>query len=344
MSRTLLRLTLLSVAGIVPVGAAHAEQFTFLDMKYTATEQNSNIPTRGHYDIRDGGAVKLTQPANWTSPIDYTKGTVVVELDSIEKPSAELAQIDICFLTSKGYGCRNTTKYTTPGRYQLVRPMPTGFNDYDKIDWTKPITHVQLVTKDGANNNGGTDLKKFFPHTTRIAVTFVAPGSTYVLPPGWTAAPGADAGVGTGSDAGAADVGGSGAGDANAPTADAQTPVTGAGGAGGSNGAGGAAGAGGAGGVTSNGGSGGTPSQPGSGGSAGAGVAGGSSGATATGGTSSTSGAGGATKPPASSSKASGCSTATGAPPPISGVLALFTYAGLGLALRRRRRRTTSTQ
>ncbi|HEY0707193.1 MAG TPA: hypothetical protein VGG33_10360, partial [Polyangia bacterium] len=242
MSRTLLGLTLLGL-GLVPTGVAHAEQFTFFDLKYTATEQNSNIPTRGHYDIRDGGAVKFTQPANWTSPIDYTKGTVVVELDVIEKPSAELAQIDICFLTTKGYGCRNTTKYTSPGRYQLVRPMPTGFNDYDKIDWTKPITHVQLVTKDGANNNGGTDLKKFFPHTTRIAVTFVAPGSTYVLPPGWTPAPGADAGVGSPADAGAADVGGSGAGAAST-SGDAQTPPSGGGGAGGrpATGAGGAGG------------------------------------------------------------------------------------------------------
>jgi hypothetical protein len=315
-------------------GYAHAEQFTFFDIKYTATEQNSNKPVRGHYDLFDGKEVQFTQPANWTSPIDYTKGTVVIELDAIEKPSEELAQIDICFLTPpKGYGCRNTTKYTKPGRYQLVRPMPTGFNNPQMIEWTKKITHVQLVTKDGANNNGGTDLKKFFPHTSRIAMTFVAPGSQYVLPPGWTPAPGADAGVSPADDAGAApsDAGGA-TSDAAAPVGDGATSSPGTGGGSGSSATGGTSGAGGSGGSTSTG-----------------GTSAGSSSATggATGGSGGRSGTGGSkTEPtpppsePTSSSKAGACSLApNGSQPNLPGTLVLLASALVGLTLRQRKSR-----
>src|SRR5688500_429163 len=99
--------TLIAVAGTwVYASGGRADQFTFFDMTYTATEQNSNTPARGHYDFKEGGQVKLTQPDNWTSPIDYTKGTVVIELEVMSKPSEAETQIDVCFLTSKGYGCR----------------------------------------------------------------------------------------------------------------------------------------------------------------------------------------------------------------------------------------------
>ncbi len=315
---------------------AGAEQFTFFDLRYTATQQNSNTPTSGHYEVFDGrNGVQFTQPANWTSPIDYTKGTLVVELDAIEKPSEEIAQIDICFLTPpKGYGCRNTTKYGQKGRYQLVRPMPTGFNAHDRIEWTKKITHVQLVTKDAENNNGGKDQKKFFPHTSRIAITFVAPGSTYVLPPGWTPAPGADAGMSETTDAGTvADSAVTGPSDAAPSATDTNGSSMGTGG----RGAGdpGSAGAGGVGGSNA------------SGGAAGGGATG-----NVTGGASGKGGAGGAANPapvppPASTNqpgpnKTGPCSMAPAGAANfhVPGALVLFAAAVVGLALRRRRNRS----
>jgi hypothetical protein len=303
-------------------GRAQAEQFTMFDITFTATAQNTHD---AHFDVKPP-MYMFTQPDNWTSPIDYTKGMVYIELESIEKPSAEPTQIDICFLTSKGYGCRNTMNYTAPGRYTTARPVMTGFYGFNRIDWTKKIPLVQFVTKDANNVNGGRDKAKFLPHKSRLAITFVSPGGTYTPPPGWSAAPATDAGA-PAADAGAPDP--SGPADAAAPMTDAG--VSGSGGASGS----GSGGASGASGGSSGGGS-------ASGGASGGGATGGSSG-TGTGGSSAGSGSGGRkpdpepVEPEVPAAKGP-CAYGDGRISPAGALTAAFALGLVGLASRRRKR------
>lgn len=169
-----------ALTSLLAPAIARADQFTMFDFTYEATRTNTRD---AHYDVRPPMHM-LTQPDNWTAPIDYTKGTVYIEQDVLTKPSMEETQVDICFLTAKGYGCRNTEHYFNTGRNTTVRAV-TRFNDFDKIDWTKRIPLVQLIVKDKDNRNGGVPVEKFMPTKMRIAMTFVSAGATYTPPPGF---------------------------------------------------------------------------------------------------------------------------------------------------------------
>jgi hypothetical protein len=169
---------------------ARAEQFTMFDFTYEARRDNTHD---AHYDVKPP-QYTLTQPDNWTAPIDYTKGTVYIEQDVLTKPSEEETQVDICFLTAKGYGCRNTEHYFTTGRHLTIRAV-TRFNDFDKIDWTRKIPLVQLIVKDKDNRNGGVPPEKFMPTKMRIAMTFVSEGGSYTPPAGFAPLPAADGGT-----------------------------------------------------------------------------------------------------------------------------------------------------
>jgi hypothetical protein len=204
MSRTSPFRRVVAVAGgIVALGSSasgRAEQFTFFNFEYEATTQNTQD---AHYNARPPQHV-FTQPDSWRAPIDYTQGTVYIEQDVLAKPSNLDTQVDICFISTGGYGCRSTEFYKTTGRVTTVRPA-NSFYQFNQINWNTKINLVQLIVKDRNNTNGGNPKSAFMPTRMRIAMTFVSKGDTYRPPPGFAAIAG-DGGATT--DAPAADAGG----------------------------------------------------------------------------------------------------------------------------------------
>ena len=190
---------------------ARAEPFTFFNIEYEATTQNTSD---AHFDVRSPQYM-LTQPNNWRAPIDYTQGTVYIEQDVLTKPSQLDTQVDICFISTGGYGCRSTVFYKTTGRVTTMRPA-NSFYQFNQINWNTRINLVQLIVKDRNNTNGGNPRASFMPTRMRIAMTFVPMGDTYALPPGFAPAGGGDGGATV--DAGASDAAPSPPADAAAPT------------------------------------------------------------------------------------------------------------------------------
>ncbi len=227
-----------ALAGLLAAAPARAEQIVLFDITYTHTNANDS-----HHSI--SGAA-LNQPANWTSPIDYTKGTIHFYQEVMTKPSTKPTIIDFCLISARDYGCIETFIYTHTGLHETVRSMAGG--DVDKrnvIDFTQRMRSIQMVLKTPAPTwiNGGRPQSDYLPSMMRFVATLVSPGGTYMKP---AATPGFNSGDG-GAAASPADAGVS-------PTTDAAAPGTGgssgSGGSGGTGGGGGGGGSGGSGGST----------------------------------------------------------------------------------------------
>ena len=221
-----------ALAGLLAAAPARAEQIVLFDITYTHTNANDT-----HHSI--SGAA-LNQPANWTSPIDYTKGTIHFYQEVMTKPSTKPTIIDFCLISARDYGCIETFIYTHTGLHETVRSMAGG--DVDKrnvIDFTQRMRSIQMVLKTPAPTwiNGGRPQSDYLPSMMRFVATLVSPGGTYMKP---APTPGFNPGDG-GAAASPADA-------SVSPTTDAAAPGTGgSSGSGGSGGTGGSGGSGGGG-------------------------------------------------------------------------------------------------
>jgi uncharacterized membrane protein YgcG len=221
-----------ALVGLFVGAPARAEQIVLFDITYTHTNANDS-----HHSI-SGAALK--QPDNWTSPIDYSKGTIHFYQEVMTKPSDKPTIIDFCLISARDYGCIETFIYTHVGLHETMRSMAGG--DVDKrnvIDFTQKMRSIQMVLKTPAPTwiNGGRPQSDYLPSMMRFVATLVSPGGTYTKPAPTAGFNPGDGGAG----AAPADAGGS-------PTTDAAAPGTGgSGGAGGSGGSGGSSGTGGGG-------------------------------------------------------------------------------------------------
>jgi uncharacterized membrane protein YgcG len=217
-----------ALAGLLAAAPARAEQIVLFDITYTHTNANDS-----HHSI--SGAA-LNQPANWTSPIDYSKGTIHFYQEVMTKPSTKPTIIDFCLISARDYGCIETFIYTHSGLHETVRSMAGG--EVDKrnvIDFTQRMRSIQMVLKTPAPTwiNGGRPQSDYLPSMMRFVATLVSPGGTYIRP---MPTPGFNPGDG-GTPASTADAGGS-------PTTDAAAPGTGGSGGSGGTGSGGTGGGG----------------------------------------------------------------------------------------------------
>lgn len=179
-----------------------ADQLVAFDIVYTATEAG-NIPgEKWHYLVKPSPS----EPASWTTPVDYSKGTIYIHQEVMTKPSARPTQITICFDGDKaGYGCTATKTYTTTGVHETVAAMTSTWQ-YGQIAWNRRRSEYHLVLKDPAlgGTPGGRPPSDFVPSMMRIVMTIVPPGGTYVPPPPMGGAGGiSDAGAAPMADAGA---------------------------------------------------------------------------------------------------------------------------------------------
>ena len=202
-------------------GPALAQQLVTFDQVITITQQGNGAGAF-HYLIKPAA----TEPASWTTPVDYSKGTAHVHLEVMEKPSKRNTTLTICFDGNlEGYGCITTPAYTDVGTHDSMHVLPSATWQYNKIAWSKRRQEYHLVVKDPAlgGTPGGRPASDYTPTKMRVAMTVVPAGGTYTPPPGAAspavdggaapdAAPGGDTMAGTGGTSGAGTGGSTGAG------------------------------------------------------------------------------------------------------------------------------------
>jgi MYXO-CTERM domain-containing protein len=210
--RHVLNLRTMTLLGLlaVPATAMAQQQLVSFDIVYTAEFYDGTVKGENYHHLVKPAP---TEPASWTTPVDYSKGTVYIHQEVMTKPSARDTIITICFDGDlEGYGCIDTKTYTTTGVHETVAPITSTWQ-YGKIAWGKRRTEYHLVIKDpkAGGNPGGNPKEAFVPSMMRIVMTIVPPGGTYTPPPPLSGGDGRD--------------GGAPAADAGQATADADTVI-----------------------------------------------------------------------------------------------------------------------
>ncbi len=191
---------------------ARAEQFVLVDVTYTHSVETTKD---SHYYPM----LPATTPKDWTSPVDYSKGSVHVVLDVKSKPPGDApTKLQICFEGTPSYGCtQQSPTYTKAGRVEWDSPFSSFWYE-STVDWSKGVKQSPLILKDDMNNKPHGD-ERYMPTELHVQVTLVAPGSTFVPPPAagsGGAGGGGAAGAAAGSNAAGAGAGGRASGSAGA--------------------------------------------------------------------------------------------------------------------------------
>jgi hypothetical protein len=178
----------LFVAGIAlsQPTAEPPKQFVLFDatFSYDKAAADNSLPSKSHYYIY-GYRLNPKRPRDWTSPVDFRKGTVHIRTEVLERPeSDEAVQWSLCYIPNRGqgngYGCTGTDRYISKGVYEKDVAM-TAFWENQGIVWSEGIKQMDLVMKDKDGNKVHTrsDPEKFLPTKVRITMTQVAAGATY---------------------------------------------------------------------------------------------------------------------------------------------------------------------
>jgi len=178
----------MTAASIVFTGVSLAEQFVLFDVTFTYSKDDAenSKPSKSHYYVK-GDMLNQSRPKDWTSPVDYRKGSVHVRLEVMDKPDGdEPTTWSICYIPNKGqkngYGCLGTDVYTAAGIYEKDISMKS-FWENDSIVWTEGIKQMDLVIKDNSGGSGHAhkraDHEKFFPTKVRMTLIQVSAGAKY---------------------------------------------------------------------------------------------------------------------------------------------------------------------
>ena len=147
------------------------EQFVLVDSTFTATVQNTSL---SQYGI----APLPAAPENWKAPFDWTKGSMHVRFEILEKPSNAKTLTNVCLENSSVLTCQPyPPPYSSKGVFSSDDKLPT-FWQYNVYDWTKKIEHVYVVVKDETGKLAQGNAM-FYPSKMRVTVTIVPPGKTY---------------------------------------------------------------------------------------------------------------------------------------------------------------------
>jgi hypothetical protein len=159
------------VMAFAPSG--RAEQLIIADVTYTHSAETT---TDSHYFVTPLPGT----PADWTSPIDWTKGSVHVRLEVKTKPTATPTRYEVCFDVKPEYGCTlQTQPYTEPGVYDVLTPFSRMWYPTASFDWSQGVRILSLILKD--DNNGkpqGNPL--YVPTDLRVEVALLSEGAVYV--------------------------------------------------------------------------------------------------------------------------------------------------------------------
>jgi hypothetical protein len=173
-SRPLLALALALLIALA--GTAHASQFVATDVSYTHSAETT---TDSHYFVSPA----LGSPADWTRPVDYSKGSAHVLLEVRTKPTDTPTKFQICFDVKPEYACTDQSPaYTAPGVYEWTTPF-SGFYQPPGVsgDWSQGVRTISLILKDTNNQKPAGD-PDYVPTDLRVEVTILSEGAIYVHP------------------------------------------------------------------------------------------------------------------------------------------------------------------
>ncbi len=251
-----------------------------------------------------------TQPQDWTSPVDYSRGTTYVryEVTSIAQPAA----LQFCYFQDshipENHACAPEWRFDKPGVYYMKQDMGTIWQR-SGIEWTRPLLDFMII--DNLSMGAG-------KVQLTVDIVVVGAGAALAAPDNWTCPVDwhcVGGGGGSGGTGGTSSGGAGGAPSGGAPSGGAPSGGAPSGGAGGAVGGSGGA----SGGSMATGGADGSGGES-SGGSVGAGgAAGGGAGGSASGGVSSGGAASDGGSPNSGGSPSSGGTKSIGGSPTSSG-------------------------
>jgi hypothetical protein len=167
------------LATLTMTRSAAAEQFVLVDADYTHDKES-------HAYAKPLSGI----PTNWRAPVNYAEGTAYYRLEVFEKPSAENLNMGVCFV-GVSYCCFGYERFTKPGVYEWSFAIPSMWQ-YDKVDFTKPITEVPFIMRDrnAVKVDPGVEMfygapstSLYFPMKSHLTITIVSKGATYMKPP-----------------------------------------------------------------------------------------------------------------------------------------------------------------
>ncbi|WAS92312.1 MYXO-CTERM sorting domain-containing protein [Nannocystis punicea] len=129
-------------------------------------------------------------PEDWTSPIDWTQGSVWVHLEVLTKPTTQETRFQVCFEANPTYACTlQSPTYTEVGVYEWESTFAQFWSPPNEfVDWTQGVNKFACILKDtmngkpSADNVGPETAALYMPTEVRMVITLVEPGSTYEPP------------------------------------------------------------------------------------------------------------------------------------------------------------------
>jgi hypothetical protein len=215
---------LLSLVAISIVSAAaRADQVVVADVTYTHSADNTDD---SHYRIDP----KMGSPADWSSPVDFTKGSVHILVEVKTKPGATPTKFQVCFEGDPTYACTDQSPtYTETGEQEWNSPFSRFWVPANAtMNWKNGIDKIALILKD--TNNMPREEADYLPTELRVEIALLTQGETYTPTSGEdeedeTAAPPPRAGSPAAAGRGGAEAGSGGraaSGAAGSPAPDAE--------------------------------------------------------------------------------------------------------------------------
>ncbi|PCC72544.1 MYXO-CTERM domain-containing protein [Nannocystis exedens] len=163
-------------------GAARAGQLVVMDETWVHAPDLAD----SHYRVTP----MMDVPADWTSPVDWTQGSVWVHLEVLTKPTAQETKFQVCFEANPTYACTlQSPTYTEVGIYEWESTFAQFWSPPGEfVDWTQGVNKFACILKDtmngkpSADNVGPETAALYMPTEVRMVITLVEPGSTYEPP------------------------------------------------------------------------------------------------------------------------------------------------------------------
>jgi MYXO-CTERM domain-containing protein len=166
---------------------SRAEQFVLLDamIDYTWDDAVNSTPSKSHFYVNEGNFLNKNRPTNWLSPVDYRNGTLHVRAEVFVKPpGTQTTGWTLCYIPNAGgYGCADTTYYTSTGVWERETKMTSWWNN-SQLQWDKGVKQVDMIYAINDSGSGHItnypELKdKTTPTKVRVTMVQVSAGSTY---------------------------------------------------------------------------------------------------------------------------------------------------------------------
>ena len=162
-----------------------------LGIKYSPGETGNNVCNHEAFKFFQ---LPPATPDSWTSPINYSQGTLYQRVQIIEKPTSTPVRYAICFFQDEvlaprhACGDLSNMAFTVPGTYYSSQSMPTLYQYSTAVDWTRRPHVIMLHMTDAYNHQpdsypdfmalwyGTPNWGLYYPMKLRYTAIIVPPG------------------------------------------------------------------------------------------------------------------------------------------------------------------------